>query len=212
MKIALIAATGNIGSHIARTALARGHQVKALVRSAKPLPAELAGTTAQQVDLTDSAALAEAVRGADVIASAFGPRSENLGEVTQVARALIAAARTAGVKRVVLVGGAGSLEVAPGVQLVDVPQFPEAYKPIALAHREAYEYLRTVTDVDWTFFAPAAMIGPGDKLGNYRTGSATLISNAAGQSSIHYPDYAEAFVAELEAPQYRQTIATVAYI
>ncbi|MDP5239683.1 NAD(P)H-binding protein [Uliginosibacterium sp. 31-16] len=211
MKIALIAATGNIGSHIARNALARGHQVKALVRSSKPLPAELAGATAQQVELTDAAALAEAVRGADVIASAFGPRSENLGEVTQVARALIAAARSAGVNRVVLVGGAGSLEVAPGVQLVDVPQFPEAYKAIALAHREAYEYLRTVTDIDWTFYAPAAMIGPGDKLGNYRTGSATLISNAAGQSSIHYPDYAEAFVAELEVPQYPKTIATVAY-
>lgn len=211
MHITLVAATGKIGTHIAQTALARGHSLKAITRNDKPLPAELQAATAQKVDVFDTRAFAAALHNTDVLASAYGPSLDNVDELPTLTRALIEAARAAGVKRVVVVGGAGSLEVAPGAQLVDSPKFPAAYKALALAHRDAFNYLRSVSDIDWTFYAPAALIQPGDKLGGYRTGSVSLISNAAGQSLIHYPDYAEAFVAELESPQYPQTIATVAY-
>jgi uncharacterized protein len=111
----------------------------------------------------------------------------------------------------VVVGGAGSLEVAPGKQLVDTAGFPDAYKPIALAHREAFDYYRTVTDIDWTFFAPAAIIAPGERTGAFRTGAATLIADANGESRISAEDYAIAFVDELEQGRFVRQIATVAY-
>jgi putative NADH-flavin reductase len=119
--------------------------------------------------------------------------------------------RAAGLKRLVVVGGAGSLEVAPGKQLVDTEGFPDAYKAIALAHREAFEYYRGVTDLDWTFFAPAALIAPGERTGKFRTGANTLIADAEGNSRISAEDYAIAFVDELEQGQFVRQIATVAY-
>ncbi len=97
-----------------------------------------------------------------------------------------------------VVGGAGSLEVAPGVQLVDTPTFPEAYKPYALAHREAFNRLQVVDDLDWTFFSPAE-IGPGEERGHYRVQPRAFLADASGHSRISYADYGAAFVAELEA-------------
>ena len=211
MKIALIGATGNIGQEIAKGILNKSHALTALTRPGKTLPAVLAGAQQRTLDLLDSAALAEAIKGHDVLASAFAPAQENLGQLSDVTRALIAAARAAGVKRLVVVGGAGSLEVAPGVQLVDTPQFPEAYKAIALAHRAAFDILREVDDLDWTFFSPAAMIGPGEKKGGYRVGVGSLVANAKGESAISYADYAEAFVGELEQGAHRKAIITLAY-
>lgn len=123
----------------------------------------------------------------------------------------MAAARAAGIKRVIVVGGAGSLEVSPGVQLVDTPGFPGMYKPYALAHREALAVLWEAKDLDWTFFAPAAEIGPGEKKGNFRVGSRTLIADASGHSQISYGDYADAFVTEIETGRYLKEIATAAY-
>lgn len=214
MKIALIGATGNIGQEIAKEAQRKQHTLTALTRSDKSLPAELAGAQQKVVDILDVAALTEAVRGHDVIASAYGPDMAQPiapNQVADVARALIAAARAAGIKRVVVIGGAGSLEVAPGVQLVDTPGFPHAYKAVALAHREALNVFRNATDLDWTFFAPAAVIAPGDKKGNYQVGEGKLLTDAAGNSAISYVDYAEAFVSELEQGAHRQAIVTVAY-
>ncbi|MDR3412016.1 MAG: NAD(P)H-binding protein [Formivibrio sp.] len=214
MKIALIGATGKIGQEIAKEILQHQHSLTVLTRSNKTLPTELAGAQQKVVDILDVAALTEAVRGHDVIASAYGPDMTKpiaMDQVAETARALIAAARAAGVKRVVVIGGAGSLEVAPGVQLVDIPEFPAAYKPVALAHREAFNIYRSVTDLDWTFFAPAAMIAPGEKKGNYRVGEGKLLTDAAGNSAISYCDYAEAFAAELEQGTHRKAIITVAY-
>lgn len=210
MKIALIGPSGNIGSAIAREAIARGHQVSGITRRGT-LPAELGAVQVRSADILDPAALTEAVRGHDVIASAFGPGPEAASLVVDAARAIVAAARAAGVRRVVVVGGAGSLEVAPGVQLVDTPGFPEAYKAYAVAHREALAVLREAKDLDWTFFAPAAMIGPGEKLGKFRTGTNALIADAAGKSAISYDDYATAFVSEIEAAAHPHQVLTVAY-
>lgn len=211
MKIALVAATGNIGRHIAREAVQRGHQVTAILRSAKALPEELHDIRTTVAQLDDHAALVAAIRGHDVLASAFGPGGENYHAIIDTARHLVAAARTAGIRRLIVVGGAGSLEVAPGVQLVDTPDFPAPYKPYALAHREALAVLKTAADLDWTFFSPAAEIGPGEKRGAFRTGAKTLITTAEGKSEISYPDYADAFVSEIEQPRFVQQIATVAY-
>ncbi|MFZ6646740.1 NAD(P)-dependent oxidoreductase [Undibacterium sp. TJN25] len=211
MKIALIGATGNIGSEIAQQAVQRGHTVTAVTRRTSGLPPALAGVDAVVADSFDTAALTAAIRGHDVLASAFGPGPDSADLVIKQAEVLIAAARAAGVKRVVMVGGAGSLLVAPGVQLVDAPGFPDMYRPYAIAHRNALAVLRAATDIDWTFFAPAAEIGPGDKLGQFRVGRDSLISDAAGNSKISYADYGDAFVTELETAAHRQQVVTAAY-
>ena len=210
MKIALIGPTGNIGSHIAQEALRRKHTVTGITRRVSGLPAELSGIQVRTADVLDHAALTEAVRGHDVLASAFGP-GPDAGLVVDAARAIVAAARAAGIKRVVVVGGAGSLEIGGGKQLVDSPNFPAMYKPYALAHREALAVFRDAPDLDWTFFAPAAEIGPGDKLGKFRVGVRNLIADQAGRSAISYADYADAFVTEIENGSHPKEVVTVAY-
>ncbi|CAD6535355.1 hypothetical protein LMG27952_03013 [Paraburkholderia hiiakae] len=210
LKIALFGATGMVGSRIAAEAARRGHEVSALVRQ----PERVAATPnvhAAPADLLDAASVAAAVRGHDVVASAYAPPKEQLGDLLVASRALVDGVRAAGLKRLVVVGGAGSLEVAPGKQLVDTEGFPDAYKAIALAHREAFEYYRTVSDIDWTFFAPAAIIAPGERTGTFRTASNTLIADAKGESRISAEDYAIAFVDELEQGRFIRQIATAAY-
>ena len=211
MKIALVGITGKIGAPIAEEALKRGHNITAIVRRKPELSGALASVPTSVVDLLDQSALIEALRGHDVLASAYGPAPEAISSLKEVTKALIAVARGAGVKRLVVVGGAGSLEVAPGVQLVDTPTFPEIYRAYALAHREALGLLREASDLDWTFFAPAAEIGPGPKVGQFRVGAGKLITNSEGRSQISYPDYVDAFVSEIEHAAYRKQIVTVAY-
>ncbi len=210
LNIALFGATGMIGSRVAAEAASRGHRVSALVRD----PARVAAApniVASKADLLDPAAVAAAVAGHDVVASAYAPPQEQSAQVVQASEALVDGVRRAGLKRLVVVGGAGSLEVAPGVQLVDSESFPAAWKGIALAHRDAYEFYRTVSDLDWTVFAPAAMIAPGERTGQFRTGAGTLIVDAKGESHISAEDYAIAFVDELEQGRFVRELATVAY-
>ena len=207
MKIALVGITGKIGSQIALEARKRGHAVTGISRREEPSSGFLIVTA----DIFDQRALAAAAKGHDILASAFGPSPDAISTLPEATRALVAAARAAGIKRVIVVGGAGSLEVSPGVQLVDTPGFPGMYKPYALAHREALTVLREAKDLDWTFFAPAAEIGPGEKKGNFRVGSRTLIADASGHSQISYGDYADAFVTEIETGCYLKEIATAAY-
>lgn len=210
LKIALFGATGMVGARIAAEAARRGHQVSALVRQPERVAAG-PNLTAGKVDLLDAAQVADAVRGHDVVASAYAPPMSQLVDLQTASRALVDGTRAAGLKRLVVVGGAGSLEVAPGKQLVDTDGFPDAYKPIALAHRDAFAYYRTVADLDWTFFAPAALIAPGERTGTFRTGATTLIADAKGESRISAEDYAVAFVDELEQGRFIRQIATVAY-
>ncbi|WP_434660305.1 NAD(P)H-binding protein [Paraburkholderia sp. A3BS-1L] len=210
LKIALFGATGMVGSRIAAEAARRGHQVSALVRQPERVAAG-PNVHAAKADLLDAANVAAAVRGHDMVASAYAPPMSQLDDLQNASRALVEGMRAAGLARLVVVGGAGSLEVAPGVQLVDTEGFPDAYKPIALAHRVALNYYRTVKDLDWTFFAPAALIAPGERTGTFRTGASTLIANAHGESRISAEDYAIAFVDELEQGRFIREIATVAY-
>lgn len=210
LKIALFGATGMIGSRIATEAARRGHQVTALVREPGRVAAA-PNVRAVKADLLDAASVADAVRGHDVVASAYAPPQDRLADLDTASRALLDGVRAAGLQRVVAVGGAGSLEVAPGKQLVDSEGFPPGYRPIALAHRTAFDYFRTVTDLDWTVFAPAAFIAPGERTGKFRTGAQTLIADANGESRISAEDYAIAFVDELEQGRFIRQIASAAY-
>jgi putative NADH-flavin reductase len=210
MKIAVVAATGKIGRHIVQQALQKGHEVTAIVRSDKNLPVELKGA-AVSVATFEKDSLVNALRGHDAIISAYGPTPEATAALSDAAHKLIAAVREAGLRRLVVVGGAGSLEVAPGLQLVDTPEFPAAYKAVALAHRDALAVYRAASNLDWTFFSPAAEIGPGEIRGRYRTGENNLLVDGEGRSRISYGDYAAAVVAEVEQPRYVQTVATAAY-
>jgi putative NADH-flavin reductase len=200
-----------IGSRIAAEAARRGHQVTALARNPARVPADVANLTAAQADLLDAASVGVAVRGHDVVASAYAPPQDDLATLSKATRALVEGVRAAGLKRLVVVGGAGSLEVAPGKQLVDTDGFPAAYKPIALAHRDAFDYYRGIADLDWTCFAPAAVIAPGERTGTFRTGANTLLADAEGNSRISAEDYAIAFVDELEQSRFVRQIATVGY-
>ncbi|MFM0193329.1 NAD(P)-dependent oxidoreductase [Paraburkholderia strydomiana] len=211
LKIALFGATGMIGSRIAAEAVRRGHQVTALSRNPARVPADVPNLKAAQADLLDAASVGAAVRGHDVVASAYAPPQTDVGSLDKATRALVEGVRASGLKRLVVVGGAGSLEVAPGKQLVDTEGFPDAYKAVALAHREALNYYRSVADLDWTFFSPAAIIAPGERTGTFRTGTDSLIADAQGNSRISAEDYAIAFVDELEQGRFVRQIATVAY-
>jgi putative NADH-flavin reductase len=207
MKIVLFGATGNVGQRVATEALNRGHEVIGVVRD--PSKSKPTDARAKLVagDATDQASVAAAVRGADAIVNSISPRPNAYGKgapsLTVAARSLLAAAQQANIKRLIIVGGAGSLEVAPGVALVDTPQFPEAYKAEAVAQRDALTLYRAEAgDFDWTYISPALIIQPGERTGSYRTTGDQLLSGANGApSSISFEDYAVAVVDELEKPK-----------
>lgn len=184
MKIVLFGATGMVGSRIARELKQRGHEVTTATRSTG-------------ADVTDPAAVASVAAGADVLISAVSARGVDY-TLADVARSLIEGARRADVRRLVVVGGAGSLEVAPGVRLVDTPEFKEEWKPEALQHAEALEVYRGIGDLDWTFVSPAAYIHPGDRTGSYRLGGDQLLVDENGKSEISAEDYAIAIADLLE--------------
>ncbi len=211
MNIALIGSTGQIGREITQQLLAHPHAVTALLRPGRVLPGELAAARPLAVNLQDEAELARALTGHDVLVSAYAPPPDQADALPLMTARLVRAARQAGVRRVMVVGGAGSLYLAPGQQLVDSPMFPAAYKAIALAHREALAVLQAADDLDWTFFAPAALIEPGARRGGYRVGRDRLIADADGQSRISYGDYAEAFAREVTQGEHLRAVVTAAY-
>ncbi len=213
MKIALIGGTGFVGTDLLAELLQRGHAVTALARDpAKYTPAD--GLTVVRADALDTAQVATAVAGHNAVVSAYNPgwAEPNLGELfLQGTAAILDGARRSGVKRVLVVGGAGSLEVAPGVQLVDTPQFPAEWKTGALAAREALNRLRTETTLDWTFVSPAAMLKPGPRTGHFRLGGDQLLMRGEQPGDISVADLAVAIVNELETPRHVRKRFTAAY-
>lgn len=207
MKIALFGASGTIGQRILKEALSRGHQMTVVARNT----ARIDGIPAVKGDVLDEAGIAEAVKGNDVVISAVGPRpGENPTMVPRAATALIEGVRHSGVPRLLIVGGAGSLEVEPGVQLLDTPQFPREWKGIAIAHRDALEIYRQ-SDIDWTYFSPAIFIEPGERTGKYRVGGDEVLMDSKGQSRISAEDYAVAMLDEVEKPKLHRRRVTIAY-
>jgi uncharacterized protein len=152
----------------------------------------------------------------DVVVSAISPRPNARGlpapSLAGAARALIAGLRDAGTKRLIVVGGAGSLEVAPGKALLDQPGFPDAYKGEAIEGRDALAVFRAdAAGLDWTFISPAVEIGPGERTGRYRTTDDAVLADANGKSFITFEDYAVAVLDELERPQHVGRRFGVAY-
>ena len=213
MTIALIGATGFVGSALLDELLSRGHEVRALQRDAARLGAR-AGLHARAVDVLTHADLANELAGVDAVVSAFnaGWANPNLhDDFLRGSERIADAARRAGV-RLVAVGGAGSLYIAPGQQLVDSPAFPAEWKSGALAARELLTRLRAdTTSLDWTFVSPAIHLEPGERTGRFRLGSDTPVVDAHGHSKISVQDLAAAIVDELETPQYRRARFTAAY-
>jgi len=206
MKIVLVGSAGKIGRHLAQEALARGHQTLALLRPGGSPTASAATTRA--VDVFDGAALAEAVRGQDAIVSAYGAPADAPHLLPAATLAIVQAAREAGIRRVVTVGGAGGLFVRPGVRLADTEGFPPALLHKVRAHAEAVAVLAD-SGLHWTCIAPAAQIVAGDRTGRYRLAVGALVSDAAGRSPISYPDFACALLDELEADRHlRQLVGT----
>lgn len=201
---------------IAREALDHGHQVTAVVRDPGTFQTYDDRLEVVRGDATDAASVARTAEGMDAIVNAISPRPSPSGRpassLVDGARAVIAGAQRAGVERLLAVGGASSLEVAPGVRLYDTPDFPEAYKAEAREGIDSLDVYRNESgDLDWTFISPAAEIGPGERTGKYRTGGDQLLADKEGRSFISYEDYAAALVDELERGRNRRRRMTVAY-
>ncbi|HSV80375.1 MAG TPA: NAD(P)-dependent oxidoreductase [Ramlibacter sp.] len=212
MNVTLIGASGFIGSALLKEALARGHRVKALVRRPEQI-APQADLQAVKADVFDADALARQVRGSDAVISAFSGHSHGdvRNDYLRGLQAIVQASKSASVPRLLVVGGAGSLFVAPGLQVVDTPDFPDQWKGSALGARDGLDYLRTQQQLDWTMLSPAALIQPGERTGQFRLGKDDLLQDAQGQSRISLEDYAIAMLDELETPAHRQQRFTVAY-
>ncbi len=211
MHIALFGATGNIGSAIACEALSRGHTVTGLVRHPERGDRTHPNLVLRAVDILDSGAVTEAVAGHDAAISAYAPPFEDPAALVAAAHSLIQGLQDAQVSRLLIVGGAGSLRVAPDLELLDSPEFPPAWRPIASAHRDALAVYRQVKSLDWIYFSPAAMISPGARTGQYRIGGDRLLTDARGQSVISNEDFAVALLDELEQPHFSRQRITVAY-
>lgn len=209
MHVVVYGATGKSGSLIVKELLSRGHKVTAVARhTSKVEPAE--GLSVQFDDLSDAYKTAEVIRGADAVVSAYAPPSENTDQLIGVTKLQIEAVKQAGNVRLLVVGGAGGLFVAPGVTLLDSGFLPEAYLPIAKSHVEAFQVLKS-SDIDWTYFAPAGLFAPGERTGQFRLGKDDLIADEKQESRISMEDYAIALVDELERPAHRQARFTIGY-
>jgi len=202
-KIALIGASGNAGSRILKELSDRGHQVTAIARNPEKI-ASLPNVVAKKGDVFDQAGLSELLKGHDTVISAVHFTASD--PVT-----LIEAVRASGVSRYLVVGGAGSLEIAPGQRVVDLPDFPAAYKAEATKGAEFLDRLKGEKQLDWTFLSPSAEFVEGERTGKFRLGKDDLLVSAEGRSWITFEDYAIAFIDELEKPAHSRQRYTIGY-
>lgn len=207
MNVVLYGATGNSGSRILQELISRGHKVTAAVRDTSKVPSTV---TAKQDDLSDVDTIVSTIQGADAIISAYAPPQDDTDALLGVTERQIAAFKTAGDTRLIVVGGAGSLEVAPGVTLLASGHLPEAWRPIATSHGEALKLLQA-SDINWTYFSPAAYFEAGERTGKFRLGTDELISDSKGESRISFEDYAIALVDELEKPAHERGRFSIGY-
>ncbi|MBI3905925.1 MULTISPECIES: NAD(P)-dependent oxidoreductase [unclassified Pseudomonas] len=202
-KIAIIGATGRAGSQLLEEALRRGHSVTAIARDTSKIdPRE--GVVSKAVDALDAAALQAAIAGHDVVISAAH-------FATLPASAVVGPVKKSGVKRLLVVGGAGSLLLPDGTRVIDSEGFPEAYKAEASAGAEFLANLREERDLDWTFLSPSAEFVEGERTGKFRLGQDDLLVSSEGRSWITFADYAIAMLDEVEAPKHSRQRFTVGY-
>ncbi|WP_283181496.1 NAD(P)-dependent oxidoreductase [Pseudomonas svalbardensis] len=202
-KIAIIGATGRAGSQLLEEALRRGHSVTAIARDTSKI-GQRAGVVSKNVDALDAEALQAAVAGHDVVISAAH-------FATLPASAVIEPVQKAGVKRLLVVGGAGSLLLPDGTQVIDSKGFPEEYKAEAGAGALFLGNLREESDLDWTFLSPSAEFVEGERTGTFRIGKDDLLVSSEGRSWITFADYAIAMLDEVEVPKHSRQRFTVGY-
>lgn len=200
MKVVLYGATGNAGSRILTELTKRGHTVLAISRHADKIAAA-SGVTTQDDDLSDVDRIATTIHGYDAVVSAYGPPQNDTDQLVGVTERLVEAVKKNGGPRLVVVGGAGSLLVAPGVTLRASGHLPPEWVPIVDSHIKVLENLKK-SSIDWTYFSPAAFFEPGERTGKFRLGKDDLIADTNGKSSISMEDYAIALADELERPQH----------
>jgi len=217
MKVALIGASGFVGSAILKEALDRGHAVTAIVRNPENITLQHDHLNIIKADILDTDQVAKAVAGTDAVISAYNPGWSNpdiYEEFLKGSKSIQTGTKAAGVKRYIVIGGAGSLEVAPGVQAVDTPDFPAAIKPGATAARDYQSIIKEETELDWTFFSPAFEMHQGTsgvRTGAYRTGLDTPVFNEDGRSILSVEDLALVIIDELETPKHIKQRFTAAY-
>lgn len=213
MHIVLYGATGHAGSRILPELLSRGHQVTAITRDPAKL-APHANLTIKQGTADSAAVIAANIKGSDAVVSAYAPPADDTDQILPITQNFIEAVKQAGATgkapRFLYVGGAASLEVAPGVTLLDSGHLPDQWKAIAKSHSDALALIKK-SDINWTSFSPAAFFEPGQRTGKFRLGKDQLISDAEGNSKISMEDYAIALVDELEKPQHERQRFTIGY-
>ncbi len=217
MKLALIGASGFVGSHVLAEALQRGYEVTAIVRNPGKISLTDNKLTVVKADVFQVEELSAILKGHDAVVSAYNSGWANPNiyhDFLKGSEAIQSAVKKSGIKRLLVIGGAGSLEIAPGVQLVDTPEFPAEYKNGALAARDYLDMLKKENDLDWTFLSPAILMHAGIKTGRtgeYRTGTDQPVFDANNESKISVEDLSVAILDELENGKFIRQRFTVAY-
>jgi uncharacterized protein len=213
--IVLIGASGFVGSAILKEALDRGHKVTAIVRHPEKIKTVHKNLVVKKGDVSLSDAVTDLLKGADAVISAYNPGWQNPAiaeETTKAYRYILDGVRQAGVKRFLVVGGAGSLFISHGIRLMDAGVMPEFILPAVRALADIYLIdLKAEKSIDWVFFSPAGNLEPGLRTGKFRLGKDDLIVNEAGESKISVQDYAVAMIDEVEKPTHHKERFTIGY-
>ena len=215
IKIALIGASGFIGSALLKESLERGHSVIAIVRHPDKIKIENKKLQVIRGNVMSSETVEKLVSGMDIVISAYNPgwtNPEIASDTTNAYKSIITGVRNAGIRRLLIVGGAGSLYISPGIKLVDTEAIPDSYKPAVHALAGVlYDLQKEDNGLDWIFFSPAGTIEPGIKTGKFRLGKDNLIVDENGKSKISVEDYAVAMINEAENPQHHKERFTIGY-
>lgn len=209
MKVAIIGASGFIGSAILNEALSRGHDITAIVRNPEKVTVSNPRLNVNKGDVIKEEELVSLLKGNEAVISAYSANDSST--YVKAITAIINATKKAGITRLLAVSGAGSLEVKPGVQLLDTPEFPAEWKDGATATRDAFDVIKQVTDLDWSVLSPAMVIEPGPRTGIFRLGKDQVLFNDKGESKISTADFAVALLDELERPAHIKQRFTLAY-
>lgn len=210
MDVVVLGASGNIGKAIVQEALKRKHEVTAAVRNPESISIEHERLHITTVDILDAASVADAVRGHEEVISAYGPKLGQEEDLLVAAEAVVKGMQTAGLNRLLVVGGAGSLKTESGELLMNTSDFPAEMKPLAAAHARAYEIYKN-TELDYTYISPPAVVQPGRRSGQFRIGLDRLVFDENGESMISVEDLAVAIIDELEEGNFSRERFTVAY-
>jgi len=213
MKVALIGASGFVGIPVLNELLNRGHQVTAIARNPDKITVKNENLTLEAADIFDTENLAKLIEGNDAVISAYNPgwtNPEIYSDFIKGSESIQEAAKKAGVNRLLVVGGAGSLRIN-GAQLVDSPQFPAEYKAGATAARDFLNTLYNENDLDWTFLSPAIYLLPGERTGKFRLGTDEPVFDTAGKCEISVEDMAVAIVDEIENNHFIKKRFTLGY-